>query len=247
MSERLVTRCPRCRTAFIVRPEQLTVRKGLVRCGRCETVFRARTRPYVEADAPEPPATAAASAPTQAEEIAEATALLPQTAPAPARTGAPWTIAAAVLLLALLAQAIHFFAPRMLIFVPEARPVLAQACRLLACRADLPIDLSKTDLIRAQVLLRENAQRGLMVSAALVNRASYLQRWPAIELTLNDSRGEVLARRTYVPGEFVASADALQRGLPPKIAVPIEFAITRPHVEPSGYELRLVSPDSTTP
>lgn len=241
MSERLVTRCPRCRTAFIVRPEQLTVRKGLVRCGRCETVFRARTRPYVEAAVPEPPATAATPAP--AEEIAEAAAPLPQTAPAPSRTGAIWMMGAVTLLLALLAQAIHFFAPRMLVFVPEARPMLAQACRVLACSADLPIDLSKTDLIRAQVLVRENAQRGLMVSAALVNRASHLQRWPAIELTLNDSHGEVLARRTYAPSEFVASADALQRGLPPKIAVPVEFAIARPHIEPAGYELRLVSPD----
>ncbi len=241
MSERLVTRCPRCRTAFIVRPEQLAVRRGLVRCGRCETVFRARTRPYVKAGVPEPPAPAAP--PALAEQIAGQAVPLPQTAPVRARAGAVWTMGAVALLLALVAQAIHFFAPRMLVLLPEARPVLAQACRALACRADLPIDLGKTDLIRAQVLLRENTQRGLMVSAALVNRASHLQRWPAIELTLNDSHGEVLARRTYAPSEFVASADALQRGLPPKIAVPVEFAVARPHVEPAGYELRLVSPD----
>lgn len=241
MSERLVTRCPRCRTAFIVRPEQLTVRKGLVRCGRCETVFRARTRPYPESGVPQPETVAEAQA-AAAESISEPPAPAPPVA-TPARGGALWAAGAAGLALALGLQAVHFFAPQIVVVLPEARPVLAQACKLLACRADLPIDLTKTDLIRAQVLLRENADRGLTVSAALVNRASHLQRWPAIELTLNDARGGVLARRTYAPKDFVASADALERGLPPKIAVPIEFAIRRPHAEPAGYELRIVSPD----
>lgn len=241
MSERLVTRCPRCRTAFIVRPEQLTVRKGLVRCGRCETVFRARTRPYPESGVPQPETVAEAHA-AAAESISAPAPPAPPVA-TPARGGAFWAPGGVVLALVLGLQAVHFFAPQIVVVLPEARPLLAQACRLLACRADFPIDLTKTDLIRAQVLLRENANRGLTVSAALVNRAPHLQRWPAIELTLNDSHGEVLARRTYAPSEFLVSADALERGLPPKIAVPIEFAIARPHVEPAGYELRLVSPD----
>lgn len=249
MSERLVTRCPRCRTAFIVRPEQLTVRKGFVRCGRCETVFRARTRPYPDTGAPAAAPLAGVSPKTSSDtspgpaEVFEETASPAVAVAAQSRDARLWTTGTAVLALALGLQAIHFFAPRIVIAWPEVRPVLAQACRLLVCRAELPIDLTKTDLIRAQVLLRAEADRGLTVSATLVNRASHLQRWPAIELTLNDSHGEVLARRTYTPDEFVSTASALELGLPPKIAVPVEFAIRRPHTEPAGYELRLVSVD----
>ena len=35
----LATTCPACKTSFKVNPEQLKLRKGLVRCGKCEHVF----------------------------------------------------------------------------------------------------------------------------------------------------------------------------------------------------------------
>ncbi len=37
----LLTRCPSCRTAFRVTPEQLKARAGKVRCGHCNAVFNA--------------------------------------------------------------------------------------------------------------------------------------------------------------------------------------------------------------
>jgi predicted Zn finger-like uncharacterized protein len=37
----LATRCPFCKTAFKLQPEQLTLRRGLVRCGHCHEVFDA--------------------------------------------------------------------------------------------------------------------------------------------------------------------------------------------------------------
>lgn len=37
----LVTTCPQCRTAFIVKPEQLAAHRGDVRCGHCQYVFNA--------------------------------------------------------------------------------------------------------------------------------------------------------------------------------------------------------------
>ncbi len=37
----MLTRCPHCRTAFRVTPEQLKMRQGRVRCGACHTVFDA--------------------------------------------------------------------------------------------------------------------------------------------------------------------------------------------------------------
>ena len=41
MSEAVITRCPGCRTAFRVTPEQLALREGQVRCGHCRAVFDA--------------------------------------------------------------------------------------------------------------------------------------------------------------------------------------------------------------
>jgi predicted Zn finger-like uncharacterized protein len=50
----MVTRCPRCGTAFRVAPAQLAVRDGHVRCGQCTTVFDARTTLVAEAESVPP-------------------------------------------------------------------------------------------------------------------------------------------------------------------------------------------------
>lgn len=47
---RMVTRCPRCGTAFRVYSQQLAVRNGHVRCGQCATVFDAREALVAEAE-----------------------------------------------------------------------------------------------------------------------------------------------------------------------------------------------------
>jgi predicted Zn finger-like uncharacterized protein len=44
----VVTRCPGCRTAFRVTPEQLALREGQVRCGQCRAVFDANDHLVVD-------------------------------------------------------------------------------------------------------------------------------------------------------------------------------------------------------
>jgi len=57
----LITRCPACGTMFKVVPDQLRISEGWVRCGHCADVFDASA--HLQADAPAPPAAAAANTP----------------------------------------------------------------------------------------------------------------------------------------------------------------------------------------
>ena len=61
----LATTCPQCKTSFKVVPDQLKLRRGLVRCGRCQHVFSGidtltyvdwppRTEPMPAIDVPQP-------------------------------------------------------------------------------------------------------------------------------------------------------------------------------------------------
>lgn len=94
----MFTRCPSCRTAFRVTPEQLKARAGKVRCGHCNAVFNAletlEDAPPVEtpsAPAAPAPAEAAAAAP---EPTTEAGAGEPDVAAEPAgatHVGAGWS------------------------------------------------------------------------------------------------------------------------------------------------------------
>jgi predicted Zn finger-like uncharacterized protein len=59
----LATACPRCHTRFRVVPDQLKIRRGLVRCGSCQHVFSGIDfLRYVEEE-PHPPAGSAGAAP----------------------------------------------------------------------------------------------------------------------------------------------------------------------------------------
>jgi predicted Zn finger-like uncharacterized protein len=46
----LATRCPFCETVFRLQPEQLSLRRGLVRCGHCQEVFDASSSLYETTD-----------------------------------------------------------------------------------------------------------------------------------------------------------------------------------------------------
>ena len=81
---KMSTRCPACRTAFRVYPEQLAARDGQVRCGQCSTVFDARSALVAEdepeqgrAVAPPPPATPSVP-PSRTEELAQVEAIVSQ-------------------------------------------------------------------------------------------------------------------------------------------------------------------------
>jgi len=77
----MLTRCPSCRTAFRVTPEQLKARAGKVRCGQCNATFNALEA--LEEGAPAmPPAPPAAEA-TPLEETP------PQTTPATSEDAPP--------------------------------------------------------------------------------------------------------------------------------------------------------------
>ena len=88
-SNQMITRCPKCGTAFRVTPSQLQSAKGAVRCGSCLNVFKAQEYLVASTATPAAPKNAIAS-PSQANaSTQESSAAEPQQAPtAPLPTAA---------------------------------------------------------------------------------------------------------------------------------------------------------------
>jgi len=63
MTEKMVTRCPHCRTAFRIYPHQIEQRRGTVRCGACGGIFDARQHLRVLTGAQGPPSLPASQGP----------------------------------------------------------------------------------------------------------------------------------------------------------------------------------------
>ncbi len=259
----MYTRCPQCQTVFRITAAQLKVRDGKVRCGRCQHVFGAdqhlmpkpaksvakgapsAARKRVVAKKSVEPKNTAATSPTEisAPVIPAEAAPPPLVRARPARTRTIYWVTGCVLLLLLLAgQALIFYGYPFARQTPALRPVIELLCDPLPCRKLPPIDMRHMDLVETQVAPHPRYDKALRIKATLVNRADSVQPYPLLEVSLIDSQGQLVARRAYRPREYLSKPEAIQKGLPPQVAVSVQLDITSPGAQASGYEVLLLSP-----
>ncbi|MBI3571112.1 MAG: DUF3426 domain-containing protein [Gammaproteobacteria bacterium] len=255
MTTPLHTRCPQCQTIFHVTPTQLEARAGLVRCGICASAFQAdqnliETLPNNHRAA-HTPAT---------EEIArtdpiERTITGPPDSPAdddlplmnefplvPERRRTPtavWLLGGALLLVLLAAQVAYFYAPQL---ARDARlkPWLALYCERTSCDLKPPRGTSSIELVQTSVAPHPRYENALRLQAVLVNRAEQAQPYPVMEVSLTDSEGQVLARRSFTPAQYLESP-APHDALTPNVAVRARLDVTNADGHTVGYEIRLVA------
>jgi predicted Zn finger-like uncharacterized protein len=226
----LTTRCPDCGTAFRVQPAQLSARGGKVRCGKCSHVFDGvaaliaespqNTQPEAETE-PSPQLalfTAARKSPVAgageaANEEAPIADFLDE-APPPPRAVA-WTVGAALALIVLAAQAVHYFRSEIAVLIPETRPYLAAACATLKCDLKLPRRPKQMAIESSDLQADGRRDNVIVLNAVLRNQAQFAQEYPALELTLTDERDEAVARRVLMPADYLAgpSAELIARGI----------------------------------
>jgi len=226
-----VTRCPQCGTAFRAFEEQLAARGGLVRCGKCASVFNGIAH-RVEDDAEVEPSpqlrlfeSAARSAAQPAPGVPPAqqsrrvspqgVAAQDDDDPLPefleeveprTRFALLWALGALLAFGALLAQLALYYRTELATLVPQTRPHLAEACRLLGCELRLP---RRPDLlsIESSDLQADNRREGLIVLNAVIrNRAPFAQEHPALELTLTDAADKPVVRRVLQPADYLRAA-----------------------------------------
>lgn len=257
--------CPGCGTRFRVTESQLDAAGGLVRCGACLTVFRAAEHEVDPAATPAATSTGGtderqarrhrsvlerseASVPDSVPELDPASlsfdaeglrleSLAVAEAP-PARRRWPWILLLAIGLAALPAQYLHRNLDALAVD-PEQRPWLERACELLGCELPAPV---VADAIRSQRLtVQSHPERddGLRVEIVLINRATWPQPFPDIELRFSDPDGAPVAARLFRPGEYLRGELSGRRTMPTGRPVRIALDLVDPGPEALNYEMHL--------
>ncbi|MFL6653649.1 MAG: DUF3426 domain-containing protein [Sulfurifustis sp.] len=250
----MYTRCPECHTAFRVTVAQLKARDGLVRCGRCDSVFRADLHLFAapaantERDKPRttkrrrekarPVATAAAESTETPIPVVSELSLFPSR---PRWWQATlWLVLTLALIALLLGQFVYFYRNE-LAQLPAIRPVLVRGCALLRCElAPLAAD-TVPELLQTSIASHPRYANGLRIRATLVNRAETSQPLPLMQVSLTDSDGNLLARRTFAPREYLELGDSAA-ALGPNVVVQALLDVTNPDNKAVGYEVRLFPP-----
>jgi predicted Zn finger-like uncharacterized protein len=267
----LFTRCPQCDTAFRVTTQQLQASGGQVRCGHCEAIFDAFATLTAQEPqrAPEGPTAAVAGPTPQDQSMVESGARpIPAVAPIPQKGESQsvrpdpaaslyewefrmpespqrtllWAILVFVLSIVLAAQAAYAFRTEITIFLPQTRGHYVRLCESLGCTIGLPKLSSYLHIEASDLKIVDPSHPSeILLLLSVRNRAPVELAYPAFELTLTDSQELAIARRVFMPPEYLPSG-APAGGLKAGTELPIQLYLDSGALRASGYRLYLFYP-----
>lgn len=147
-----------------------------------------------------------------------------------------------LLLLAFLAQGIYVFRNQLAAWFPQAKPALAQACGLLDCQLGLPMRIDSVAIESSELQTASADQSTLGLSVLLRNHGAMVQAWPSIELTLNDANDQPIARRVFMPRDYLPASQDINKGFAPKSEQPVKLYFELTQLKASGYRVYLFYP-----
>ena len=265
----MITQCPACGTHFRVTPEQLQAHQGQVRCGRCMTVFDGlkaladlpepppaagageargfRLEPVEPAQTPPPAAQARAAeagpgekdyGPPPEQLSLDETLFVD---PAQARRDRLWAVGAALLVFVLAGQAAYYYRAELAVKYPGLKPYLVKLCEPLQCRV-LPPQRPRQIAIEASDLqATDPARPGLIqLTATLRNHAGHDLGYPALDLVLTNTKEHTLARRVFLPKDYLERGKDVAAGLPANAEITIRLDLETGDLGPAGFRLDLL-------
>jgi len=144
---------------------------------------------------------------------------------------------AAVLAALLAAQAALLWRDEIALRWPATRPALEAACAPLQCRVDAPRRIQWLDVPASELLsMPDGATYRLEV--AIRNRGSMEALAPAIELTLTNAAGQMLARRVLTLADFGHP----DRSIGPGQELLVRAELVTGSVAAAGYNIALFYP-----
>jgi len=160
---------------------------------------------------------------------------------APRRTGL-W-VSLSLLLLALLAlQGAYAFRTELMVRVPQSRMYYERVCEWLGCTVGLPRLSSYLHIEASDLKAPDPARPGeLELLVAVRNRAPVEQDFPAFELTLTNSQEQTIARRVFLPAEYLQWTEAAD-GLKAGAELPIRLFLDTGELRAANYRLYMFYP-----
>ncbi len=148
------------------------------------------------------------------------------------RSSRGWAAASVALALVLAVQLLLAFRAEVLMRWPQAQPWLVQLCEHAGCSVNWPTQPEQIAVL-ASDLQALPGTAALELNVTLRNRAPYPQAWPALELTLNDTRGQVIARKVVLPADYLPAGRADRLAAGEDLAARIFLEVSGP--PPAGF------------
>lgn len=119
----------------------------------------------------------------------------------------------------------------------QYRPYLGMMCKHLGCTLPLQIDIDQIRVSKLVVRPHEDARDALAIDAIIMNRASFEQPYPVIELVFKDINDKLVAGRRFAPRDYIRNPDIDLHRMPPDAPVRVTFEILNPGRHAVNYEM----------
>ena len=162
--------------------------------------------------------------------------------PSPQPRSAGWTFGVLLLLTTLAAQGAYFYRGEIAAGVPELRPHLNKMCELLRCTVALPQRPRLISIEASDMQATDPANPGLIVlTATLRNQATTTLSYPALDVVLTNTKEHTVARRIFLPAEYLDAGKDARAGIPPNAEVTVRLNLDAGELGAAGFRLDLLA------
>ncbi len=141
----------------------------------------------------------------------------------------------------MVAQGAYFYRSEIAANVSEARPYLIELCKHLRCTVALPQRPRSISIEASDMQATDPANPGLIaLTATLRNHATTALGYPALDVVLTNTREHTVARRIFMPPDYLGSGTDARAGIPPNAEVTLKLNIDSGDLGAAGFRLDLL-------
>ena len=153
-----------------------------------------------------------------------------------------WAFGIALMLCGLAAQGAYFYRSDIAASLPEARPHLNKLCELLRCTVALPQRPRQISIEASDMQAPDPANPGqIALTATLRNHATTELGYPALDVVLTNTKEHTVARRIFVPAEYLVAGRDPRAGIAPNAEVTIRLDLDTGDLGAAGFRLDLIA------
>lgn len=242
----MYTRCPKCEAVYRVNSAVLAHSRGLVQCGACNRSFSSLSFLFDEwptgkaqgpakgADATPPLLSKPSRKPQPKDDgVAQSKQAFEQ---ASKRNHQNWVRVAAMLLVLTIANAGWTFREP----IKQRTPLgawLNSSDVSQVVDGGLLSDPAQIQLVSRDMHTHPTRSGILVLSLTFVNLAQHVQAYPEMEITLLDATNQQVAKRRFLPADYLRNGTDTSAGLAADVYLPVLLELGDPGEQAVGFEI----------
>ena len=153
-----------------------------------------------------------------------------------------WAGGAALLAFTLGVQVAYAYRKELAGRYPAVRSALESVCDLTGCTVALP---QRPDLMRIEAsdvhMIDANRPSLIQLTATLRSYANYDLAYPALDLVLTNTNEHALARRIFLPADYLGRSRDPEGGVPPNAEITVALDLDTGDLNAAGFRLDLLA------